>query len=425
LALFPDISAVIGAPATLGIGVTAAGLAVALRRACREGPEQPLDRTATRAAIAVAVAIATVVTLWWVTSRDERVTPDVVGWVLTWIIASAAASVGLRHAAARRAASVTQGRRVVLVGATEQAEALARAMAQAPQPGGRVVGRIDDRDAGWPERLAAIFEHGGADEVVLTMSGSELQTRVATVCEIIADQTVRVRLAVEAASLPWRGSQVSVGRFVLFDLLTEPHGGLGGAAKRVIDVILGGIAILCLAPVLALAALAIRLESPGPVLFRQWRFGNKSRPILVFKFRTMRTDACDATGERRTTASDPRVTRVGRILRRTSMDELPQLLNVLRGEMSLVGPRPHPLHMRVGGGFYFEMVERYRLRHAVKPGITGWAQVNGARGEVDTLEKARRRVELDLWYIENWSLALDLRILLRTALGGFATLKAD
>lgn len=427
-ALFPAAAA-LGAWAALGLGSIAALLAIAIRRACREAHEQPLGRTgveAARAALAAAVAIVAVVTSWWIMSPAAVAMPDLVGWLAAWMLAATAAAAVLRHAAACRAASVTRGRRIVLVGAAAQSEALARALAHAPQSGGRVVGRIDEREADTPGRLAAMIARGAADEVVLVMSGPGLSPHLAAICERVADQPVRVRLALEAASLPCRRrSQAQVGRFVLFDLLTDPHGDLGGAAKRAIDLVLGGLAILCLSPVLAAAALAIRLESPGPVLFRQWRFGMGSRPILVFKFRSMRSDACDATGERRTTARDPRVTRVGRILRRTSLDELPQLLNVLRGEMSLVGPRPHPLHMRVGGGFYFEVVERYRVRHAVKPGITGWAQVNGARGEVDTLEKARRRVELDLWYIDNWSVALDLQILLRTALGGFATLKAD
>jgi exopolysaccharide biosynthesis polyprenyl glycosylphosphotransferase len=272
----------------------------------------------------------------------------------------------------------------------------------------------------------AMIERRGADVVALAMTGPDAAPRIATVCERIADQPVRVCLALDAASLAHVPRALTCfGRFALIDLVADPHGGLDGAAKRAMDLAIGGAASIALAPVLALAALAIRLESPGPALFRQWRFGLGSRPILVFKFRTMRVDGCDATGERRTLACDPRVTRVGRFLRRTSIDELPQLINVLRGDMSLVGPRPHPLHMRVGGAYYFEAVERYRARHLVKPGITGWAQVNGSRGEVDTLEKARRRMALDLWYLDNWSLALDLRILLRTALGGFASPRAD
>lgn len=139
----------------------------------------------------------------------------------------------------------------------------------------------------------------------------------------------------------------------------------------------------------------------------------------------MCTERGDTTGAARTLARDPRVTRVGRILRRLSFDELPQLLAVLRGEMSLVGPRPHATHMMVEGAYYFDAVDFYRARHRMLPGITAWAQVNGSRGEVDTVEKARRRVELDLWYVANWSPALDLWIILRTVFGAFVTLKAD
>jgi exopolysaccharide biosynthesis polyprenyl glycosylphosphotransferase len=212
---------------------------------------------------------------------------------------------------------------------------------------------------------------------------------------------------------------------MLVDLVVRPQAGWRAAAKRASDVTGAFIALLLLAPVMLAAALAIRVETPGPVLFRQWRFGAGSRPIQVLKFRTMRADLCDVTGAARTTRQDHRVTRVGRFLRRTSIDELPQLLNVLRGDMSLVGPRPHPLHMRVGSVYYFEAVEWYRARHRVRPGITGWAQVNGSRGEVDTLEKARRRVELDLWYLANWSLSLDLLVILRTVFGGFRSPSAD
>jgi polysaccharide biosynthesis protein PslA len=195
--------------------------------------------------------------------------------------------------------------------------------------------------------------------------------------------------------------------------------------ERHIDVVISLILLLLGAPILAAAALMIRCTSPGPILIRQPRFGVGSGPIDVLKFRTMHSVSTDPTGARGTAARDPRVTAVGRLLRRSSIDELPQLWNVLRGEMSLVGPRPHPLHMRVGGAYYFDVDERYRARHCVRPGITGWAQINGSRGIVDTIEKARNRVELDLWYLRNWSLLLDVYILLRTAFGGFASFRAD
>ena len=211
----------------------------------------------------------------------------------------------------------------------------------------------------------------------------------------------------------------------MLSLLPNPADDWRGVVKRGIDVALVLVALPLLMPVLVGSALLIRLESKGPILFRQWRFGLGSQPTEVLKFRTMYYDQQDVTGEARTLARDPRVTRVGRFLRRTSIDELPQLLNVLRGDMSLVGPRPHATHMKVEGNYYFEAVEGYRLRHRVKPGITGWAQITGSRGEVNTIQKAHERIDKDLWYIRNWSLSLDAWILLRTLLGGFVTFKAD
>jgi polysaccharide biosynthesis protein PslA len=164
-----------------------------------------------------------------------------------------------------------------------------------------------------------------------------------------------------------------------------------------------------------LVALLIKLESRGPVFFVQRRFGFNNEVIRVLKFRTMYVDRGDQSGEQRTVRDDRRVTRVGRILRALSIDELPQLINVLRGEMSIVGPRPHAIAMKAGNGvLYGDAVAEYCHRHRVKPGITGWAQVNGLRGEVDTLSKARARVEHDLYYIEHWSPWLDLKILVKT-----------
>jgi putative colanic acid biosynthesis UDP-glucose lipid carrier transferase len=179
---------------------------------------------------------------------------------------------------------------------------------------------------------------------------------------------------------------------------------------RVIDVTFAVLALAVLAPLLILVALAIRLDSPGPVLFRQTRTGLKGRTFQIYKFRSMRVLE-DGPEVRQACREDARVTALGRILRRTSLDELPQLLNVLRGEMSLVGPRPHAL---AHDAYYGREIPTYRLRFQVKPGITGWAQVNGARGETPTLAHMQRRIDLDLWYVENRSLGLDLQILART-----------
>ncbi len=170
--------------------------------------------------------------------------------------------------------------------------------------------------------------------------------------------------------------------------------------------------MIALSPLLALTALAIKLDSPGPVLFKQKRYGFNNELVEVYKFRSMYVDKLDPTASRLVTRDDPRVTRVGRFIRKTSIDELPQLINVVfKGDLSLVGPRPHAIHAKAANRQYDEVVDGYFARHRVKPGITGWAQVNGWRGETDTQEKIQQRVEHDLYYIENWSILLDLYIL--------------
>ncbi len=240
----------------------------------------------------------------------------------------------------------------------------------------------------------------------------------------ITDILERLRvLAVDVRLLPHRLIARTAGLSVdatagipLLGVIHHPLAGWRGVLKRSEDLLIGGAALALLAPVLLLAALAIRLESPGPVLFRQKRFGFNNEEFEIWKFRTMHTDRGDQSGAQRTVRNDPRVTRVGRFLRRTSIDELPQLFNVLRGDMSIVGPRPHPVAMKAGDVLYHEAVENYACRHRVRPGITGWAQVNGLRGEIDNLHTAARRVECDLYYVDNWSLGLDAEIMVRTAL---------
>jgi Undecaprenyl-phosphate glucose phosphotransferase len=185
--------------------------------------------------------------------------------------------------------------------------------------------------------------------------------------------------------------------------------------KSIEDKLLGSLITLLLLPVFALIALAIRLDSPGPIIFKQRRHAFNNTEFDIYKFRTMRWRP-EARGEtlQQTLRSDPRVTRIGRLLRATSLDELPQLFNVLKGDMSLVGPRPHAVNMRTQERLGSEITEQYAHRHRVKPGMTGWAQVNGSRGPTDTQEQLQRRIELDLFYIDNWNLRLDLKILVLT-----------
>jgi lipopolysaccharide/colanic/teichoic acid biosynthesis glycosyltransferase len=186
------------------------------------------------------------------------------------------------------------------------------------------------------------------------------------------------------------------------------------AIKRLLDVLIAGFALLVLLPLLMFCALVIRVESKGPALFTQWRWGKDGRKFKVYKFRSMRSELGDASGVRQTVKNDPRITRFGAFLRKSNIDELPQLINVLKGDMSLVGPRCHAIGMKAAGVLYEELVPSYHLRHVMRPGITGLAQMRGLRGPTDTPAKSRARIASDIYYVSNYSLMLDLKILIGT-----------
>jgi len=215
-----------------------------------------------------------------------------------------------------------------------------------------------------------------------------------------------------------------VGQVPLMMIDRRPLRDWSGVMKEVEDRVFAALIVLLISPLLAGIALAIKLDSPGPVLFRQKRYGRNNKLIEVLKFRSMYHHVRDPNGTQLATRNDPRVTRVGAFLRRTSLDELPQFFNVIRGDMSVVGPRPHALLCKAGGVLYQDAVENYDWRHRIKPGITGWAQINGWRGETETVEQIQKRVEHDIYYIENWSLLLDVKIIVKTIFGGFTGNKA-
>jgi lipopolysaccharide/colanic/teichoic acid biosynthesis glycosyltransferase len=208
-----------------------------------------------------------------------------------------------------------------------------------------------------------------------------------------------------------------LGRSASSGIIRVPHNKprpLQHFLKRTIDIAASLSALIVLLPFFAAIALLIRTDSPGPVLFRQIRWGKNCTKIKVYKFRSMRTDLGDASGVAQTVQNDPRITRIGAILRRTNLDELPQLLNVLKGDMSLVGPRCHAIGMLAAGMVYEELVPEYHYRHLVRPGITGLAQMRGLRGPTDRSAKARARIASDLFYVENFSIFLDIRIIVGT-----------
>lgn len=231
--------------------------------------------------------------------------------------------------------------------------------------------------------------------------------------EILYEMPVRIRL-LPIAMIPFmqRSRVADAGEFSSLDISTHPFSLVDRALKRTLDLIVAAAVVVLFCPLLLLVAIAIKLDSSGPVLFRQMRHGFNNEPIEVLKFRTMKTGSSRGKFQQ-TSRGDQRITRVGRFLRITNVDELPQLFNVLRGEMSIVGPRPHAT---IHNEMFAKHVKMIYRRHNVKPGMTGWAQVNGLRGATDTHEQMRKRIEYDLYYIDHWSIFLDIRILLMTIL---------
>jgi Undecaprenyl-phosphate glucose phosphotransferase len=352
-------------------------------------------------------------------------------WLALWFTVGAGALVTSRLVLALvTRAWVKQGRltrRAVIYGGGEAAEHLIARLEADAESDIRICGVFDDRGeervgrlvSGYPnlgrlEELLAFGRKTRVDMVILTMPLSA-EERINTVVRDLAVLPVDVRLAATTSQLRFCNRAYSfIGATPLIDLVDKPLNDWGTVTKWLFDKIVGTTAFILLLPVLAAVAVAIKFDSRGPVLFRQKRYGFNNELIQVFKFRSMYTDKTDANASKLVTRDDPRVTRVGRFIRKTSLDELPQLFNVMNGTLSLVGPRPHALQAKAADRLYDEVVEGYFARHKVKPGITGWAQINGWRGETDTAEKIKKRVEFDLYYINNWSVFLDLYILVKT-----------
>jgi Undecaprenyl-phosphate glucose phosphotransferase len=321
-------------------------------------------------------------------------------------------------------------RRAVVVGGGGAGESLIEAIKAQKDSDVRIVGVFDDRgDERSPTRLAERTKLGTVDDLVEFARRTRIdlvifslpisaETRILQMLKKLWVLPVDIRLAAHSNKLRFRPRAYSyIGSVPVLDVFDKPITDWDVVMKSLFDKLVGSLMLLAALPILALTALAIKLDSRGPVFFRQKRYGFNNELIEVFKFRSMYVDQCDATASKLATKDDPRVTRVGRFIRKTSIDELPQLINVVfMRNLSLVGPRPHAVHAKAENRLYDEAVDGYFARHRVKPGITGWAQVNGWRGETDTNEKIQRRVEHDLYYIENWSVLFDLYILAKTPL---------
>ncbi len=355
------------------------------------------------------------------------------GWMIVWAIITPFFLAGSQTLERRTVAALREvgfaPRRVAIVGATEQAGRILDHMTGTDDTGSiDVVGVFDDRvsdqptEGDHPPLRGSIFElkrlcrFEPVDAIVIALPSSD-SARISGVVERLMEVPADVYLGPDLAHFDLALSpSTHLGQVPVTSLTRLPMRDWAGIAKWIEDKVIVLAAALFLAPLLALVAILIKLDSPGPVLFKQRRFGFNNVAFDVYKFRTMVVDQCDATGARQTTKNDRRVTRIGRFLRCTSIDELPQLINVWIGDMSIVGPRAHPVGMMVANQPYHEIVRHYAARHRVKPGITGLAQIKGNRGEVDTQEKAERRVFYDLFYIDNWSIWLDLSIIIRTVI---------
>jgi len=241
------------------------------------------------------------------------------------------------------------------------------------------------------------------------------ESRVLSMLKKLWVLPVDIRLSAHSNQLQFRPRAYSyIGAVPMLDIFDKPINDWDSVAKRAFDIVFSLVGIVLFSPVMLATAIAIKLDSKGPVLFRQKRHGFNNEEIEVFKFRSMYVEHTDPTAKSAVTKGDPRVTRVGRFIRKTSIDELPQFFNSLFGTLSLVGPRPHAVYAQTHSRLYTEVVDGYFARHRVKPGVTGWAQISGWRGEMDTDEKIKKRTEFDLYYIENWSLWFDLKIMLLT-----------
>jgi len=293
-----------------------------------------------------------------------------------------------------------------------------------------LVGVFDDRtDERSPGVVAGLPKLGTVDDLVDFARRTRIdlviftlpitaEARILDMLKRLEVLPVDIRLSAHSNQLQLRPRSYSyLGSVPMIDVLDRPIADWDIIAKALFDRGVGWLLLILLSPLMLGTALVIKATSKGPVFFRQKRYGFNNELIEVFKFRSMYVDQCDSTASRLVTKGDPRVTPVGRFIRKTSIDELPQLINVaIKGNLSLVGPRPHALHASAENRLYNEVVDGYFARHRVKPGITGWAQINGWRGETDTAEKIQQRVAHDLYYIENWSVMLDVAILVRTPL---------
>jgi Undecaprenyl-phosphate glucose phosphotransferase len=352
-------------------------------------------------------------------------------WLAGWMLLPSAhfslSRMSISHWLQPRVEAGMLRQRVAIVGGGKAAEEAIALLERSDSLDMEIVGLFDDRDdnrspssvrahkkLGRISDLAGFARQSRVDLIVVAIPLSA-EERLLQVLNRLWELPVDIRISGQSSKLRFAPTAYEyLGDLPMLSVFDRPLAGWHAILKDVTDRFVASAAIVALSPVMLATAIAIRLESKGPVIFKQKRYGFNNELVEVWKFRSMYTDMSDATASRLVTRDDPRVTKVGKFIRKTSIDELPQLFNVLTGQLSLVGPRPHATQAKAATELYEQVVDGYFARHKVKPGITGWAQINGWRGETDTHDKIANRVKYDLEYIDQWSLWFDLRILVRT-----------
>jgi len=333
------------------------------------------------------------------------------------------ALVAIGTAVQRHLASLPEARRpAVIIGAGRMGMRVAQMLKLRQAFGHDLLGVFDDRSAdrvnlpeeavllGTLRQLPEYIEAHGVKDVFITLPLTS-QPRIQSLLESLQNTTASIHFVPDIFGVSViQGRLEDMGGVPVVGLMVAPFTGINGFIKRVSDIVLSTLILILISPILVMLAIGVKVSSPGPVIFRQRRTGLDGEIIEVYKFRSMRTTD-DGAVVKQATRDDPRITPFGAFIRKTSLDELPQFVNVLQGRMSIVGPRPHAV---AHNEQYRKLVKAYMARHKVKPGITGWAQVNGLRGETDTLDKMAARIEYDLEYLRNWTLGLDLLIIART-----------
>ena len=387
------------------------------------------NRTSQFTKIARAILMAFMIAAGTQYITDTSILPGHQIWI--WALFAASALFTSRIIVSKTLSALAKAghlsRRTVLVGSGSDADLLMNALLESDAGDLDILGFFDDRQderstttassisrLGTFDKLAQFCQDEQIDLVIVSVP-IRAEQRILEILQELFEIRVDIRISALNAKLRLNANAYKyIGNIPVLAVMDKPLDDWDRAIKNIEDRVLAACILILAAPVMALVALAVRLDSKGPVFFKQRRYGFNNQLVEVYKFRSMHVEQSDATASKLVTRDDSRVTRVGRFIRRTSLDELPQLFNVLTGEMSLVGPRPHATQAKAGGSLYQDVVHGYLARHRVKPGITGWAQICGWRGETDTPEKIRKRVECDLYYIDNWSVRFDLYVIAMT-----------